>query len=193
MALASAPSTGRMAGARCTRCFVDTAATTLFLHEKIGLPNVAATLDLRHSLNAQLSLARAVALCVRCSRLFQVHVDDNYGNWDNDLVGQASFRSSLEFYYRLYQVGYDDYYDMDFFPFREDGGAVLEQSIRSTRWLAKLVACLPDETIRELHKKGDPATISHIPWEAVIKRFCGQCPRSRAGRTRYGLLRISLF
>jgi sugar phosphate isomerase/epimerase len=152
------------------RCFIDTAATTLLLCEKIGLPNVGVTLDLGHSINAQESPAQAVALCARYNRLFQVHVNDNYGNWDNDLlVGQVNFWLSLEFHYWLHRVGYDGYHDMDFFPFREDGKAALEQCIRSTRWLARLAASLPDEAIRQLQRKGDPVTISRMLWEAVIK------------------------
>jgi xylose isomerase len=152
------------------RCYIDSAAKTLLLCETIGLPNVGVTVDLGHSLNAQENPAQAVALCARYDRLFQVHVNDNYGDWDSDLlVGQISFWTTLEFFYWLNKVGFDSWYIMDFFPYREDGPAALEQCIRNTRRFADMAARLTKRPVEEMQKTADPVKIAEMLWQELIK------------------------
>ena len=153
-----------------TRCYVDTAARTLLLCQAIGLPNVGVTVDQGHSLFAQENPGQAVALCARHNRLFQVHVNDNYGDWDSDLlVGQVNFWSALEFFHWLHRVGFDDWYLLDFFPFREDGPAALAQCARNTRRLAAMAARLPHEQIAQLQQAADPLPIAELLWQETIK------------------------
>lgn len=152
------------------RCTIDTAAKTLLLCETIGLPNVGVTVDLGHSLVAQENPGAAVALCARYNRLFQVHVNDNYGDWDSDLlVGQVNFWATVEFFYWLRKVGFDSWYIMDFFPYREDGPAALEQCIRTTRRLAALAERLEGGTLEQLQAAGDPVAISEWLWQELVR------------------------
>jgi xylose isomerase len=152
------------------RCYVDSAAKALLLCEDIGMANVGVTVDLGHSLYARESPAEAVALCAKRDRLFQVHVNDNYGDWDWDmLVGQINFWTTLEFFYWLKLVGFDDFYIMDFFPYREDGAAALAQCIRNTRRFADLAVRLAEQPLDEMRQAGDPVVISELLWQETIK------------------------
>jgi sugar phosphate isomerase/epimerase len=152
------------------RCYIDSAAKTLLLCQTIGLPNVGVTVDLGHSLAAHESPGEAIALCARYNRLFQVHVNDNYGDWDSDLlVGQINLWRSLEFFYWLQKVGFDSWYIMDFFPYREDGAAALAQCIRNSRRLADLAGRLMDGPIEALQEQADPVAIAELLWQQTIK------------------------
>jgi len=153
-----------------TRCFVDSAAKGVLLCQTIGLPNVGVTVDLGHSLAAHENPGQAVALCARYNRLFMVHVNDNYGDWDSDLlVGQVNFWLSLEFFYWLHKVGYDDWYVMDFFPYRENGPAALEQCILNSRRMADIAARLIHSPLEEMQTADDPVAISELLWQQAIR------------------------
>jgi len=151
-------------------CYIDSAAKTLLLCEDIGLTNVGVTVDLGHALYAGENPAEAVALCAKHDRLFQIHINDNYGDWDWDmLVGQVNFWRTLEFFYWLKLVEFDDFYIMDFFPYREDGRAALAQCIRNTRRFADLAARLDERVLDQMQETGDPVTISELLWQEIIK------------------------
>ena len=152
------------------RCYLDTAPKALLLCESIGLPNVGVTIDLGHSLVAQENPGQSVALCARHGRLFQVHVNDNYGDWDSDMVvGQVNFWTTLEFFWWLRKVGYDDWYIMDFFPYREDGPRALQQCIVNTQRFAEL-AERPEKTdLARMQMGEDPLPICELLWREVVK------------------------
>jgi sugar phosphate isomerase/epimerase len=151
------------------RCHIDTAAKTLLLCQQVNLPNVGVTVDLGHSLAAQENPGQAAALCARFGRLFQVHVNDNYGDWDSDLlVGQVNFWLTLEFFYWLNRCGFDSWYIMDFFPYREDGMAALEQCIRNTQRYAALALRLDPAALGQLQAAGDPVVTSEWLWQRLF-------------------------
>jgi len=152
------------------RCYVDTAAKAILLAEATGQPNVGVTVDLGHSLAAQETPAEIVALCAQRGLLFQVHVNDNYGDWDSDLlVGQINFWRTLEFFYWLRKVGFDSWYIMDFFPFRENGPAALTQCIRNSRRLAAIANRLLDCPFEQMQEEADPIAISELLWQQAIR------------------------
>ena len=152
------------------RCHVDTAAKALLLCEAVGLPNLGVTVDLGHALVAQENPGQSLVLCARHGRLFQVHVNDNYGDWDSDLlVGQINLWTTIEFFYWLRRLGFDGWYIMDFFPYREDGPAALEQCIRNTRRLAALADRLAKTDLEAMQEVADPVAISEMLWQQVIK------------------------
>jgi xylose isomerase len=152
------------------RCFIDSAAKAILLCEKIGLPHVGVAVDLGHSLNAHENPGQAIALCAHYNRLVAVHVNDNWGDWDSDLlVGQVNFWLSLEFFYWVNKVGYDSYYVMDFFPYREDGPAALTQCIRNTHRMADMATRLTTSPLGQMQEIGDPVAISEFLWQEFVK------------------------
>jgi len=115
-----------------TNIYVRNAGVILYLLKTLDMPNVGATLDYGHSLVAGENPAEAAVLLTREGKLFQIHVNDNYRDWDHDLiVGVVSFWETLEFFYWLEKLGYDGWLIMDVFPYREDGMAAFQQCVRN--------------------------------------------------------------
>lgn len=152
------------------RCYVDSAAKAVLLCESVGLPNVGVTVDLGHALNAGENPGQSVALCAKYDRLCQIHVNDNYGDWDWDmLVGQINFWTTLEFFYWTNQVNFDDWYLTDIQPVRENGEKALAQCIRNTRRFAALGARLSETQLKAMQETADPLVINDLLWQEIIK------------------------
>ncbi len=148
------------------RCFIDSVGKALLLCEEIGLKNVGVAIDTGHAFNAQENPGYSVALAGRYNRLFEVHVNDNYGDWDSDmLVGQINFWTTLDFFYWLQKVGWDGYYVMDFFPYRENGPKALEQMIKHTKRFAAMAEKLVKSPLEMLQEADDPIEITEIAVE----------------------------
>jgi sugar phosphate isomerase/epimerase len=152
------------------RCHIATCAQTLLLAQAVGLPNVGVTIDQGHSLLSQEHPAEAVAMAGRFGRLFQVHVDDNWGDWDSDLiVGGVNFWSALEFFYALQKADYDGWYLMDLYPYRENGFNALAACIRNTRRFASLAARLRGTELGVLQATHDTLAINELLWNYIIQ------------------------
>lgn len=151
------------------RCHISTVGRVLHIIEKIGLPNVGGVIDLGHSLLAQENPAEAVSLLASSKRLFQIHVNDNYCDWDSDLlVGSINLWTTLEFFYWLRKVDYKGWYIIDFYPYREDGILALNESIEKTRKLYELAGKLQKTDIKELQKNHDAVEIYKLLWREII-------------------------
>lgn len=59
---------------------------TLYLCERLGLPNLGVTLDLGHALIAKESPAEMLCLAHHAGRLFYLHFNDNTHDWDWDMI-----------------------------------------------------------------------------------------------------------
>ncbi|HSV86125.1 MAG TPA: sugar phosphate isomerase/epimerase family protein [Levilinea sp.] len=59
---------------------------SLFLCQKLGLPNVGVTVDVGHALIAKETPAEALSLGALNNRLFYVHFNDNAREWDWDML-----------------------------------------------------------------------------------------------------------
>jgi len=66
----------------------------------MGLPNLGATIDFGHCLLGRENPAEPVVFLDGYKRLFAVHINDNYGCWDDDLFfGSLHTLKALEFIY----------------------------------------------------------------------------------------------
>ncbi|MFH0795789.1 MAG: sugar phosphate isomerase/epimerase family protein [Candidatus Omnitrophota bacterium] len=152
------------------RCHISTVGNVLYVIEKVGLSNVGAVIDLGHSLLAQENPAESVSLLAGNKKLFQVHVNDNYCDWDSDLlVGSINLWTTVEFFYWLRKVNYKGWYIMDFFPYRENGVAALIQCIEKTRKLYEIAGRLGNTDIPKLQKEHDAVEIYKLLWSEIIK------------------------
>jgi xylose isomerase len=124
-------------------CILGTAASTLHLCDEVDLPNVGVTIDIGHALFAMETPSLTIAQLARANRLFLVHVNDNYRNWDWDLIpGSVNWWDWIECLLYLDEVGYDGWLVSDVMPARLDGievkSAVGEAIVRGKRLLAKV-------------------------------------------------------
>ena len=103
-----------------THCFVDHVGTVLFLLK--DLEDVGVLLDVGHAMQGAENVACAAALLAQHGKLNYLHLNDNHGDWDEDLmVGSVHLVALLELVYWLKRVDYKGWLTLDIFPYREDG------------------------------------------------------------------------
>ena len=104
-----------------THMLIGSAAKAALLGCELGLPNVGGYLDFGHALVAKENPSESVVLLSRLDRLVGVHVNDNYGQGDDDImVGSVHPWETVEFLLTLDEVGYDGWLTLDLVPTRED-------------------------------------------------------------------------
>jgi len=158
-----------------TNIYIRNAGVLLHMLETINMPNVGATIDLGHSLVAGESPAEAVALLADAGRLFQVHVNDNYRDWDHDLiVGGVTFWETLEFFWWLARSGYDGYYILDIFPYREDGSAALQEGVDRVMYFIEAAEKLDETDLADCLNRHDSIGANKAVWEKILKRIDGK-------------------
>jgi sugar phosphate isomerase/epimerase len=151
-------------------CFIRNAGVLLWLLRMVDLPNVGATIDFGHSLVAGENPAEAAALLAGEGKLFQVHLNDNYRDWDHDLiVGSVHLVETLEFLYYIVNSGYDGWYLMDVFPYREDGHAAIQQCVANTERLLDMAHRVPKGEIAKALCAADAVTSIETVWSSILK------------------------
>lgn len=152
-----------------THCYVSSAAKSLLLINEVQQENVGILLDVGHSIAAGENPAEAAALISRYkNKLFYIHLNDNYRAWDDDLMfGSVNTITLLEFMYWLDELGYDDYYTLDIFPYREDGIRAAEESIEWVKGMKRLLDRMGRETIKEVLQSGDATQAMKLIREAI--------------------------
>ena len=113
-------------------CIVGTASTALNISEQVGLDNLGVTVDIGHALFALETPSLSLAQLAHAGRLFLVHINDNYRNWDWDLVpGSVNWWDWIETLLYLEKVGYDGWLVSDVMPARLDAVKVISAVGRS--------------------------------------------------------------
>jgi sugar phosphate isomerase/epimerase len=89
-------------------------------------------------------------------KLFHLHFNDNYRSWDDDMiVGSVHLVEYLELLFWLREIGYDGWYSMDQYPYREDAQGALRSSVKFLKALDRLLDDRSMEGIRQLLAEGD--------------------------------------
>jgi len=135
-----------------THIHINSAAKTLLLIDAVGADNVGALLDTGHALAAGENPAEAAALLHGNGRkrLFYVHLNDNYGAWDDDMiVGSVRVVELMEFLYWLRRLDYQGWLTLDVFPYREDGLAAARESFG---WIADLLRVIDQASVEEIER-----------------------------------------
>jgi xylose isomerase len=92
------------------------ADSTLRLIQDVNSEFLGALLDTGHSLVAREHLPTAADMLG--DKLFHVHVDDNYGDWDRDMA-PGTVHDFTGFLEQLKRVGYKGYLSMDVWPYED--------------------------------------------------------------------------
>ncbi|MDR0353583.1 MAG: sugar phosphate isomerase/epimerase, partial [Opitutaceae bacterium] len=139
------------------RSYHARAADTLLMVQEIGLPNVGVCIDVGHALMAGENVAEsAVMLHHYGDKLFHMHFNDNYRTWDDDMiVGSLHFVEYVELLFWLREIGYNGWYSMDQYPYREDGMRAVRESVRFLQGVEKLLTPENMAAMRALVAKGD--------------------------------------
>ncbi|MEW6244109.1 MAG: sugar phosphate isomerase/epimerase family protein [Bacillota bacterium] len=112
-------------------CFIDRLSTALLLAHDTGCQNVGVALDFGHSLMAGENPADAAQCALARGKLFLVHMNDNFGTWDDDLVPvTVHFWQTVEFFYVLQAERYEGFVSLDMAPFRESPEDAVRTALR---------------------------------------------------------------
>jgi xylose isomerase len=152
-----------------THMLISTAAKTALLGCSLGLPNVGAYLDFGHAVMSKENPAESVVLLSRLNRLVGVHVNDNYGLGDDDImVGSVHLWAMVEFLLTLDEVGYDGWLTLDLVPTREDVVAACTQSINALNIYQGLIARLDRTALRKAQAEMDAVETQRL----IHKMLC---------------------
>jgi len=140
-----------------THSFHARAADTLLMAQETGLDNVGVCIDVGHSLLASENVAEAAVMLQHYgNRLFHMHFNDNYRSWDDDMiVGSLHFVEYVELLFWLTEIGYDGWYSMDQYPYREDGAAAVSESVAFLQEVEKLLTPARRQELRDIIATGD--------------------------------------
>ena len=142
-------------------CFMARAADTLLVVKEIGLDNVGVTIDTGHSFVAGENVAEAAVVLQEYGpdKLFHMHFNDNYGAWDDDMiVGSVHFPAYVELLFWLKETGYEGWYSMDQYPYREDGKAAIEASVKYLQTIDRILTESLRDELRGIIREGNPVT-----------------------------------
>lgn len=151
-----------------THMLVSNAAKAALVGYELGLPNVGGYLDFGHALMSRENPAESVVLLARHRRLVGIHVNDNYGMGDNDIMaGSVQFWAMLEFLLAIQQVEYQGWISLDIVPQRESAVAACTQSIITLRNFLKLLARLDLPTLRQAQAEMDAVETQRIVQQMI--------------------------
>lgn len=152
------------------RCFIANAGVALALVNHVGLPNIGVTLDVGHALMAKENPAESAVLLHKFNRLFHLHINDNYRDWDHDMIpGSVNFWDTLEFFYWLRRIQYDGWFGVDIYPYRENGTAALSQTIRYIHRFYEVAGTLDEHKLHEYRSTNEPLKIVDMMMERFLK------------------------
>ena len=147
------------------RCLLWTAGETAAFCLLTGAPNLGATLDIGHALYAEERPAQSAALLAKANRLFYVHLNDNDGRWDWDMLpGAFHLWEFVEFFYTLRRLGYDnDWYAFDVYPKEIDTVQNFTAAMQLTRKLEAITDRIDVPTMERLLAERNPSkTIPYL-------------------------------
>ena len=141
------------------RCLLGTAGETAAFCLLTGAPNLGATLDIGHALYAEERPAQSAALLAKANRLFYVHLNDNDGRWDWDMLpGAFHLWEFVELFYTLRKLGYDnDWYAFDVYPKEIDTVQNFTAAMQLTRKLEAITDRIDVPTMEQLLRERNSA------------------------------------
>jgi xylose isomerase len=124
-------------------CLLDSAAKTLLLLNAVGSKDLGVTIDIGHSIYGGETPAEALAHVAMSGHPYYVHINDNNGKWDWDLMaGTCNLWLYVEFLFYLKEFGYDGWITSDTSPVRQDPIETFAFNVRFTNriwnWLDRV-------------------------------------------------------
>jgi xylose isomerase len=147
---------------------MGTTAQALCIVNEIDDPSFGINLDIGHSLIARENVEDQLSLICRYGKLFHTHFNDNDTQCDADLPpGTVNFIRLVAVMYVLDQAGYDGWYGLDLFPYRDDPGEFMELSRDNLRLAKSVVQLMNEKGAAEMREAGTAG-----PEMSVLLRDC---------------------
>jgi xylose isomerase len=137
-------------------CIMGSATSALTVCNTVGLDHVGVTVDLGHALYGLETPSLSLAQLAHAGKLFLVHINDNYRNWDWDLVpGSVNFWDWIECLLYMDRLGYDGWIVSDVMPGRLDGVSVMNAVGRSIKRGQRLLEKVDHEVLWSAIRRND--------------------------------------
>ncbi len=134
---------------------MGTTASALSIAQEIDDPNFGINIDVGHSLIAKENVEDMFSLVLRAKKLFHTHFDDNDQQADCDIPpGCANFVRLVSILYVLDQTGYDGWFGLDLFPYRDDPIDFMKLSVENLGLAQSVVDLMNKKGAAELRADG---------------------------------------
>ncbi len=153
--------------------YPSTAAVVMLMINEIGAKNLGVTIDYGHAHVAGENVAHAAAIIKKYGdRLFHVHMNDNYGFWDDDMItGTIHTIPFIEFFYWLKRMDYNGFISTDQYPYREDSRDAVNESVRWFEIFNKLINSIDEAQIEKIFSTGNACEVSAMLRELMFGKL----------------------
>ncbi len=150
-------------------CLLDSAAKGLLLCQAAGEANVGVTIDVGHSIYGGETPAEAVAHVAMSGRPYYVHINDNNGKWDWDLMaGSCNLWAYVEILFYLKEFSYDGWITSDTSPVRQDPVETFAFNVRFTERIWKWLDTIDRDFVRCSLERHDSLAMMKLLEKAVF-------------------------
>ncbi len=130
-------------------------AQALCVVNEVNDPSFGINLDIGHSLIAGENVEDQLSLICRYGKLYHTHFNDNDQQCDLDLPpGTVNFIRLVSVMYVLDEAGYDGWFGLDLFPYRDQPSKFIELSRDNLRLAARVVDLLNEKGAKEMRHAG---------------------------------------
>lgn len=148
----------------------DTTSSGLLACLEIDRKNVGLTIDIGHVLQCGQNIAQNIELACKYGKLFNLHTNDNYGSWDDDMiVGSVRYTELIEMFYSLRKCGYNRGIAVDIFPFRDKHFEATRESVEMMKKMDQMVDLIGFDKITQLREAGESTDMVKAVREAIFK------------------------
>jgi xylose isomerase len=134
---------------------MGTTAQALCIVNEVNDPNFGLNIDVGHSLIARENLEDQISLCCRYKKLYHTHFNDNDQQCDADVpAGAVNFIRLVSVIYVLDQEGFDGWFGLDLFPYRDKSSDFIEISVENLRLAQSVVELMNKRGAKELRADG---------------------------------------
>jgi len=161
-------------------------AQALCLVNEINDPNFGINLDIGHSLIARENVEEQVSLVLRYGKLYHTHFNDNDMQCDADVPpGTVDIIRLVSFMYALDEFGYEGWYGLDLFPYRDKSKDFIELSVENLRYAQRVVECMRAQGADDMRASGrDGIELSRLTLKCLAEARCGCFTTTRQARTK---------
>ena len=146
-----------------SRILLPTIGHCMTIVNEINRPNLGINIDMGHAFMMKENLAESISLASRYDKLFHTHWNDNWKLFDDDIiVGTVNLWETLEALFWLEEWGYDGWFGLDLFPYREDPAKVVDETIKNLHFGYELLGRVPRDELHEVMHTCDAIKIAQL-------------------------------
>jgi xylose isomerase len=135
---------------------MGTTAQALCIVNEVNHPSLGINIDIGHSLIAKENIEDQISLIGRYKKLYHTHFDDNDQQADMDVPpGTVNINRLITIIYLLDEMGYDGWFGLDLFPYRDDTREFIELSRDNLRLAQRVVGLMNLKGAKEMRARGD--------------------------------------